>query len=438
MNINALQEKRQTLIATATEMANDEKSSVAEIKSVIAQADDCLARIDAIKHLGEMAPVAKQVEAAPAWKTFGSVKATEIFKGTFDESNYKAFTFGQYLLSLRGNAKATKWLKDNGHIKANNEGTESAGGYTVPVITNSDLIYLREQFGVVRQNSKIYPMTTDSTLVPNMTGSSTVYHVSENAAITTSDFTFDQVLLQTIKLGAVNPVSKELSEDTIIDYASMAARDFALKLATAEDTDCIMGDGTATYGGITGTLNTIFGLSATKTSIASLVVADAGSVAANKPTLANLRKMVAKAPMYPGANFKWYMHKQFWYDCVAPLLDALGGNSILDIANAYGAQPTLYGYPVVFAQVMPRGFDPTVTVTAKPLMMFADLALGTAFGDRRGITIEMSDQQRFLEDQYLYKATERFAFKCFDVGNVTATVPNQVAGAVIVLSQSTS
>jgi len=117
-------------------------------------------------------------------------------------------------------------------------------------------------------------MTSDTLLVPNQTGSSTVYHVGENTAITTSDFTFDQVLLQTVKLAALNPVSRELSEDTIIDYASMAARDFAVKLAQQEDVDCINGDGTSTYGSITGILQAVYGLNATKANIASLVLAD--------------------------------------------------------------------------------------------------------------------------------------------------------------------
>jgi HK97 family phage major capsid protein len=435
MNVSALEERRSTLLATAREMANDEKSSLAEVKALIAQADEVEGKIDALKKIGELSPTPKAEITNKPWQEYGSVKASKVFSGGTEDANYKAYTFGRFLMSLRGDQKSTRWLKDNGHVKANSEGTESAGGYTVPVITSPDLIYLRESFGVTRQLARIWPMSGDTLLVPNLTGSSTVYHVGENSAITTSDFTFDQVLLQTLKLAAVNPVSRELSEDTIIDYAAMAARDFAVKLAQQEDLDCIMGDGTSTFGSVTGILNAVYGLNATKANIASLVLADTGSVAANKPTLANVRKMVGLMPQYPGANPVWLMHKQFWYDCIAPLLDALGGNSILDIQNAYGTNPTLYGYPVVFSQVMPRGFTGNAS---KPLMAFADMNLGTAFGDRRSITIDMADQTRFLEDQYLYKATERFAFKAYDLGNVNATVSSQVPGCIIVMaSQAT-
>lgn len=433
MTIEALAEKRQTLLATAREMANDEKSSLAEVKSLIAQADEIEGKIEAIKRIGEMAPTPKAEIKSEVWQTHGSIKSTAVFSGGTETANYKAYTFGRYLMAVRGDQKSVRWLKDNGHIKANAEGTDAAGGYTVPVITSPDLIYLREQFGVVRSRARIWPMSGDSLLVPNMTGSSTVYHVGENTAITTSDFTFDQVLLQTLKLAAVNPVSRELAEDTIIDYATIAARDFAVKLAQQEDTDCLMGDGTATFGGVTGVLNAVYAPAGApaKTSIASLVLADLGSVAANKPTLANIRSMVGKMPQYPGVNPVFIMHKQFWYDCIAPLLDALSGNAIMDIQNAYGANPTLYGYPVVFSQVMPKGFTGNAS---KPLIAFADLNLGTAFGDRRGITIDMATETKFLEDQYLYKATERFAFKAFDIGNVNASVALQVPGCLIVLA----
>lgn len=433
MTIEGLRERKNTLIATARELAaksdNLAENNV-EIKRIMSDVDAVEERIEAVKRMGEMHPVAKEVKASEPWNEYGSIKSTSIFSGGTSEANYKAYTFGRYLQAIAGNRKAASWLKDNGHIKANNETTESAGGYTVPVITSPDLIYLRERFGVVRSLSRVYPMTSDTLLVPNQTGSSTVYHVGENTAITTSDFTFDQVLLQTVKLAALNPVSRELSEDTIIDYASMAARDFAVKLAQQEDVDCINGDGSGTYGNITGVLQAVYGLNATKANIASLVLADTGSVAANKPTLANIRTMSAKLPEYPGIDPVWLCHKQFWYDCIAPLLDALSGNSIMDIQQAYGPNPTLYGYRVVFSQVMPRAMSTATT----PVLIFGDLAQGTAFGDRRGITIEMSTDRGFIEDQYLYKATERFAFKAFDLGNVNATASLRVPGSLIVMA----
>jgi HK97 family phage major capsid protein len=278
-------------------------------------------------------------------------------------------------------------------------------------------------------------MSNDTLIVPNQTGSTTVYHVGENSAFTPADFAFTGVNLTAIKMGAYNIVSRELSEDTIIDYASMAARDFALKLAQQEDLDTFLGDGTATYGGITGILPAVYGVSTTKADIASLVLTPLATASPNtfKPTLANLRDMVGRVRFYPGLNPKWFMNRQFWYECVAPLLDSLNGNTIGDIQNAYQQQPTLYGYPVVFTQVMDR-----FAAATRPLALFGDPSMGTAFGDRRGITIEMSDQRYFLEDQIAYKASERFAFNAYDLGNAAALATNKVPGCLIALySQAT-
>jgi len=153
MTIEGLRERKNTLIATARELAaksDNLSENNAEIKRIMSDVDAVEERIEAVKRMGEMHPVAKETKVSEPWNEYGSVKTTSVFSGGTSEANYKAFTFGRYLQAIAGNRKAAAWLKDNGHIKANNETTESAGGYTVPVITSPDLIYLRERFGVVR------------------------------------------------------------------------------------------------------------------------------------------------------------------------------------------------------------------------------------------------------------------------------------------------
>jgi HK97 family phage major capsid protein len=178
--------------------------------------------------------------------------------------------------------------------------------------------------------------------------------------------------------------------------------------------------------GLDGILYAIYSSNATKANIASLQVFTTGQTITYSPTLANLKGMVAKLPTY-AANAKWFMHKEIWYNAIAPLLDALGGNAISDIANAYGPTPMLYGYPVVFVQNMQK-----TLAASTPYVLLGDLSMGTAFGDRRTVTIEVSDQRYFVEDALAFKATERFAFKAFDIGNVDATAANRVPGSLIV------
>jgi HK97 family phage major capsid protein len=288
-------------------------------------------------------------------------------------------------------------------------------------------------YGVARRNSRIYPMSSDTLLVPSATGSTTVYYASEATAITDSQLTFAQVSLSAKKLAVLTIASKELGEDTVIDLGAALARDMAYAIAKEEDNACFNGDGTSTYGSITGILNAVYGLNATKANIAGVVVGTAlsGASFANF-TLANFQSLVAKLPTYAD-NAKWYMHKDLFFNGVADKLIALGGNAILDIQNAYTTAPTLFGYPIEWVQNMPK--SPAATT---PVAILGDLTKGVAFGDRRAMTVEVSDQVKFVEDALTYKATERFAFNAHDVGNVNATASSRVPGSLIVLATSTA
>ena len=424
MNIDQLQNRKDSVLATARELASGD-GDLAQVKSLMAEAKGIEERIETIKALGQGHPVATEVAAEQPWKSGGvSKRMTDLLSGaTADERNFKAYCWGQWGRSIMGNRKAADWVKSN--LKAQSEGTTTAGGFTVPDPLSSDLIYLREQFGIARQNCRIYPMSSDVLNVPNATASTTVYYPGENTAITPSDLTFAQVNLVAKKPSVLTQVSKELAEDSIIDFGATLARDMAYVLAKEEDR-VVFNNAVDSTSGLDGILYAVYSANGTKANIASLQVFTTGQTITYSPTLANLKGMVAKLPTY-AAQAKWFMHKEIWYNAIAPLLDALGGNSIMDIQGAYGPTPMLYGYPVVFVQNMAK----TLAATT-PYILLGDLSMGTAFGDRRTVTIEVSDQYYFNQDALAFKATERFAFKAFDIGNVDATAANRVPGSLIV------
>jgi HK97 family phage major capsid protein len=429
MNIEQLNAKRESLLATARELASGD-GDLAQVKSIMAEAKNIEERVEAIKSLGEFAPAVKPQVVSQPWKSGINVQKNP-FNGSADERNQKAYVFGQYARHLAGVKSASKWLSDHGHLKAQVEGTTTAGGFTVPDIVSSDLIWLREMYGVARRNSRIYPMSSDTLLVPSATGSTTVYYASEATAITDSQLTFAQVSLSAKKLAVLTIASKELGEDTVIDLGASLARDMAYAIAKEEDNACFNGDGTSTYGSITGILQAVYGLNATKANIAGVVVGAALSGANfSNFTLANFQAMVAKLPTYAD-QAKWYMHKDLFFNGVADKLIALGGNAILDIQNAYTTAPTLFGYPIEWVQNMPK--SPAATT---PVAILGDLTKGVAFGDRRAMTVEVSDQVKFVEDALTYKATERFAFNAHDVGNFSGTASARVPGSLIVLATS--
>jgi HK97 family phage major capsid protein len=426
MTIEQLEGQRQSTIAAAKEVLIN-GGDMAEANRLHTAAKSLSERIDMLKEFGSVpAPVASEAPKSEPWKAGGVTRNP--FPGTKDEADYKAYAFGQWIRgTVLGNAKAAKWCNEHG-VKSQTEGTNSEGGFTVPEIVSSSLIWLRNEYGVARRYSRVYPMTSDVLNVPNASTSTTTYYPGEATAITASDIVFSQVALTAKKLAILTIVSKELNEDTVIDFGATLAQDFAYGLANAEDAAAFQGDGSSTYGSITGIMPRIKALSGTFTSIASMVVGAAGSgTALSSLTLANWQSMVAKIQPY-ATQPRWYMNKSIFYNGVADKLIALGGNAIMDIQNAYGAEPTLFGIPISFVQNMP-----SAPAANRDIAVLGDLSKGTAFGDRRGVSVEVSDQVKFIEDALTFKATERYAYNVFDVGNVDATVGNQVAGSLIVM-----
>lgn len=353
------------------------------------------------------------------------------FSGSRQEKEYKAYVFGKYLQANSfGNPEAKSWLKNNGHLKANNEGTTTAGGFLTPDIVLPDLIMLRDTYGVVRREAYKIPMTSDVQVVPNLTGDGTAVWGVENTANTAYDLTFANVGLTAKKLNAYNIFSTELRDDAVIDYASAAAKSLMFTLAKEEDRVFFKGNSSnATDGNIDGIFQSVYKVDATIANIASLVTAPAGSIAtpANL-TIATYRIMVSRLPQY-ALNAKWYVSKAFFYSRMANLGDALSGNAISDYANYWGPTPMFLGYPVVFVQ----NLDGDLTAST-PVLCLADLSVGVCLGDRMSMEIGQSDQVKYMEDSIVIRAKERVAFNAFDKGNSSGTPSSRIPGSLIVLA----
>ena len=431
MKIETLQSQREELLSKARLMNEDSAASVVDVKSLISQIDDIDVRIENMKKLASMAPVVSEAEVGKPWLSGGVVKS--YFMGdNRAEKDYKAYVMGQFGLHVAGRAKATKWLADNGFLKATGE--SGSGNYLTPDLLSSDLQYLREQFGTARKYCKIVRMDSDVQIVPNASGSVTVYYPGENASITPSDMTFVAVTLTAKKAAALTQVSRELSEDAVVDLGNTLARDFAYLLAREEDRVVFASAATGTdASGLVGIPRTLTNLAggtvANYAGIAGAVVGATGTAGAwSGFTLANIQAMIAKLPTYCD-NPYFFCHKQFFYNGIADKLIALGGNNIMAIQEAYGPNPKLFGIPVVFVQVMP-----SAPAASAPVLILGDLSKGVLFGDRRGVGVEMSTDFYFNQDALAYRATERYSVQAFDAGNYDLSVPaNRQAGSFVTL-----
>jgi len=434
MNIEALEAKKRENALKAKDILSSEDGVVEDAQKLLSENEEIVKKINVLKAADEqILPISNEVKSVENTSDIILPGAAMSYKSLpfSPESGYEkaklGYAFGMFALSTRGNQKAINWLKENTSYKAVNEGTNSAGGFLVPDELVAELIFLREQYGVVRRNATIRTMNSDTLWIPKNSASTTAYWVVESTAITQSQPTFDRVQFLANKLGILTAVTSEVNEDSIIEIGTALAQYMAWKFAQEEDRVMMLGAAAhATVGNIDGFITANLAVA----SNAGTVAAATGTVANyNATTLANFRTMVGKLPLYAdNADAKWYMSKAFFNDVVCNRLDALSGNAALDLMNFQNGRPTLYGYPIEFSQHLASTAAGTVNTH---LCALANLKTGTVLGDRRSVQISVSTDYLFNTDEIAFKAVERIGFSAHDVGTSSA------AGSIIVLKRTT-
>lgn len=299
----------------------------------------------------------------------------------------------------------------------------TGAGYLVPTQFSSDMIDLQEKYGVVRQLFRREAMTSDLKRIPRRTGGLTAYFVSEGAAITESNTTWDAVELKAKKLAAISKFTNELNADSIINLGDFLAGEIAIAFATKEDNCGLLGNGLSTYGGIVGVVYRLQNVDAPAgTTDAAGLVAGAGNTW-GALTLANHHTVISKLPAYARDGAVWVCSTSYFDSVMATLATAAGGNTTFDIQNGV-MTPRFLGFPVVFSQVMP-----VATAVSTVQVLLGNFKQGAAFGDRAQTSIQFSEHATvgsdsvFEKDEIAIRGTERFDIVVHDVGTSTVTGP---------------
>jgi HK97 family phage major capsid protein len=129
--------------------------------------------------------------------------------------------------------------------KALSEGTDSAGGYSVPVHIAAQVIdLLRARSHIFSAGARTVPLHTEKTNIVKVASDPVAAWRLENASVATSDPTFASVSFQARSLAVLVKVSRELIEDSInIEQALTMA--LASALGGELDRVALIGSGTA-------------------------------------------------------------------------------------------------------------------------------------------------------------------------------------------------
>jgi HK97 family phage major capsid protein/HK97 family phage prohead protease len=123
------------------------------------------------------------------------------------------------------------------------EGTDSAGGFTVPDILLSRWIdRLRNALVIARAGAVTVPLTSDVTKIARLLSDPVAQWRAENAAVAESDPAFEAVTFTPRSLDVFTKVSRELVEDSV-NAAEMIEASLVRSFAVEVDRVCLYGVG---------------------------------------------------------------------------------------------------------------------------------------------------------------------------------------------------
>lgn len=268
-------------------------------------------------------------------------------------------------------------------------------GALVPIEQVTSLIYETEPVGVARTLVNVQPMGSDQQAVPRKTGIGSMSWVNEAGAITETDQAFDTINLVAKKMGRIVKASSEIMEDSAIGFAEAAAASIRESYDLALDLALVLGDGTATYGGITGLANS--------GNISTQAGTGSGWTGLTK---IDFRNLMAKPKNMQWNRARFVATREFYLQVMLPLDEASSQFRVLTNAALPGAgEPMFMGKPVTFIPSV-TGM-PFETGSSQKCCYFGDFIGGVTLGERRSLTIDFSKDAYWASDIVAWKATAR-------------------------------
>lgn len=305
-----------------------------------------------------------------------------------------------------------------GFIRATGESINTAGGFLAPNELQNEILSLRDTAAVYRSNARVLPMGSDARTWPRRTGGVVANFVTENSPIADSAAAWDGITFAAKKLAGLVRLPAELYEDETVGLAQWFAEEIAYAFASREDDCGFNGDGTSTYSGIRGL--TFLALDGNHT--AGNYTAASGHNTFGTLDATDIAGWMGKLPEYamPGAAF--FASNVGFANTFCRLGQTSG--AIGSIVEDGQTVPTYLSYPVRLTPKLPAI---TTTLTGKVMALFGDLRLAGAVGNRRGVTVQTSDQRFLDSDQIAVRGTERMDIINHDQGD------NAKAGPVVAL-----
>jgi HK97 family phage major capsid protein len=261
------------------------------------------------------------------------------------------------------------------------EGTQTTGGYLVPIEFERLLVQALDDNNIIRQLARVIQTHGDQLQIPVVASRGNAAWLAEGAQIPTSDDTFGQVILNAYKLGTMIKVSHELLADSAFPLDSYLAEDFGRRIGDLEEEAFVSGDGTNKPTGFLSTA-TVGKTSSSATAISFDDVID---------LYHSLKSPYRKKSVF--------IANDLTVSAMRKLKDS-NGRYLWQPALTAGDPDTILGRPDYVSSFMPQ-----IAAGAKALA-FGDFSYYW-IGDRQGRTFQRLEELFAGTDQVGFKATQR-------------------------------
>jgi HK97 family phage major capsid protein len=250
------------------------------------------------------------------------------------------------------------------------EGSDSAGGYAVPLVVDDQIIPLAPQEMAVRRVAQVIPTVSDIKF-PVKASFSTATAKAELGSFTESEPTLTQITLSAFMAGVLQEVSWELAQD-VPAFQAFAVDDMILAQQMYEENLYVNGSGSGQAQGLIGNVGAGYGPQEL----------DSNN---NTVTIAGLLNTIGTLNEAYHPNASWLMTRG---TSVIIRKAQMQANLFFPAFTRVGTQDFLFGYPVNYSAYMPSAIRGNTPV------LFGDFKRGYVIGDRggSGINVKVLDQ----------------------------------------------
>ena len=280
-------------------------------------------------------------------------------------------------------------------------GSDQDGGYAVTLAAQQVIWDIAEEWGDFAGNALVVPMTAlEKTLLLPKDGIE-MHFMDELEQAVKSGVGFARVVLKAKKVGGYAMWSNEFAEDVAAFIGENLSQLFGQALARKIDHCGFVGDGSSTFGGITGVLHhpgcTLISLPATKTSFSDITTEDVRRLKFTAPAKVRKRRNECAYIIHPDV-----------LQYIDSLVDETDNKILKDRQDGTGYE--LMKYRVIESDCYP---DTGESDAGKPFISFGSLNRSFALGERRKLRIRKLSEIFALRDADALVAFARFDIQAY-------------------------